>query len=37
MFFIYYGLIAEREYMNKDRFMDYYRKVKNEQTYKFDF
>lgn len=37
MFFIYYGLIAERDYMNKDRFMDYYRKVKNEQTYKFDF
>ena len=40
MLFFYYGLITEliteREYMNKDRFMNYYRKVKNEQTYKFD-
>lgn len=37
LFFVYSGLIIERDYMNKDRFMDYYRKVKNEQTYKFDF
>ena len=36
LFFVYSGLIVEREYMNKDKFMDYYRKVKNEQTYKFD-
>lgn len=36
LFFVYSGLIiVEREYMNKDKFMDYYRKVKNEQTYKF--
>lgn len=36
MLFTYYSLISEREHMNRDRFMDYYREVKNKQTYKFD-
>lgn len=36
MLFTYSGLISEREHMNRDRFMDYYREVKNKQTYKFD-
>ena len=37
MFYIYTYLIAYKEYTNKDRFMDYYRKVKNNQTYELKF
>ena len=37
MFYLYTYLIAYKEYTNKDRFMDYYRKVKNNQTYEFKF